>query len=60
MVSFQVTLIYYYYDSEIRYNEAAAVLKGSQDLPWQASALEGMAIAGFLEIWASAHSTVCS
>ncbi|OCB84083.1 hypothetical protein A7U60_g8755 [Sanghuangporus baumii] len=43
-------------DASIWYNEATAVLKGSQDLPWQASALEGMAVAGFLEFWSSTHS----
>ncbi|KAI5122948.1 hypothetical protein M0805_006829 [Coniferiporia weirii] len=43
-------------DAIIWYNEAVHHLKQSQDAPWQAAALEGMAVAGAIESWtAAAH-----
>ncbi|EJD06035.1 Trs120-domain-containing protein [Fomitiporia mediterranea MF3/22] len=45
-------------DASIWYNEAVHVLKQPQDLMWQASALEGVAIAGVIDAWSTINSPV--
>lgn len=46
-------------DYIIRYNEAIHGLKQPQDMPWQASALEGIVVAGVIDCWLSGHGLVC-
>lgn len=41
-----------------RYTEALQIFKPSQDLPWQASALEGLATITILDAWSAGHGLV--
>lgn len=38
-----------------RYNEAITTLKGTQDVAWQASALEGLATIPVLDAWSASQ-----
>lgn len=42
-----------------RYNEATVLLKGSPDVVWYASVLEGLATVRVLEAWGSPNIAVC-
>lgn len=43
-----------------RYHEAIVLLKQTQDLSWNASALEGMAVAGVIDAWWAEQNSVIS
>lgn len=58
MVNSHLISVIHYYEFNLRYNEAVYVLKQPQDLAWQASALEGMAVAGILDSWSASHTSV--
>ncbi|KAI0093921.1 TRAPP II complex [Irpex rosettiformis] len=45
-------------DASVWYNEAIAMLKGSQDNIWHASALEGLAIIPILDAWSAEKTDI--
>ena len=55
-----ITFLYARTHHVYRYNEAVHSLKQPQDMPWQASALEGIVVAGVIDCWLSGHSFVCA